>query len=344
MPSSRKTYYDELGVRPRSDPTEIELAWRKYRAQADAPSAAPDRARETRMRAAYETLGDPVKRAEYDRMLAAPRRKQRAKGVMAATLGVVALAGVAAAAYLLQPPPPPAPGTLTVEELTHAASQAMARVDSRDMSGNPQKLGLAFAIDEGFVATSCNGITPFAQLTLYLAPRTVPVKVAQVDEKLGLCKLSATGIGSWPLAVAAGDPSPGDTVYVTKMNAVGEVSLAEAKVKRVVPSDRGKSIEISVAVLPERQGGPVLDARGRVIGVQVLAANTHGEVVRVTPDWAVKPATAEASAPALRPDAPAATPQKPAAEGQPMTREQLDKLRSESVDRAVDQSINAPAK
>jgi hypothetical protein len=83
----------------------------------------------------------------------------------------------------------------------------MARVDSRDMSGNAQKLGLAFAIDEGFVATSCNGITPFAQLTLYMAPRTVPVKVAQVDEKLG--GLQALGRGHRKLAAAGGGgPNP----------------------------------------------------------------------------------------------------------------------------------------
>jgi len=343
MASARRTHYDELGVKPGATPAEIERAWRKYRAEADAPSAAPNRARESRMRSAYETLGDPVKREAYDDMLAGPRRKQRSRGMLAATIGVLVLGGVAAAAYVLQPPPPPAPGTLSLDELTHSAAQAMARVDSRDMSGNAQKLGLAFAIDEGFVATSCNGITPFAQLTLYMAPRTVPVKVAQVDEKLGVCKLSAAGIGSWPLPVAAGEPHPGDIVYVTKMNAVGEVSLVEAKVKRVVPSGRGKSIEISVAVLPERRGGPVLDARGRVIGVQLLAEGTHGEVVQITPDWAVKPVAAEALAPQPAPS-PNPAPPKAGAEGQPMTREQLNALRSESVERAVDQSINPPAK
>ena len=344
MAPSRRTYYDELGLKPGASAPEIERAWRKYRAETDAPSAAPNRAREARMRAAYETLGDPVKREAYDDALAGPRRRQRSKGMLLATLGVIALAGVAAAAYMLQPPPPPAPGTLSIEELTHAASQAMGRVDSRDMSGNTQKLGLAFAIDEGFVATSCHGITPFAQLSLYLAPRTVPVKVAQVDEKLGLCKLSAAGIGSWPLPVSGSEPGPGDTVYVTKMNAVGEVSLAEAKVKRVVPSPRGKSIEISIAVLPERRGGPVIDARGRVIGVQLLAEGKHGEVVRMTPEWAVKPVPAEAPPAAAKPEeVPAASPN-PDANAKPMTREQLDALRSEAVERAVDQSVKPPAK
>src|SRR4051794_28632856 len=129
MPQARRTYYDELGVSRSAKTAEIERAWRKYRAEADAPSAAPDRARESRMRAAYETLGDPVKREAYDQALAAPRRKQQSKGVWMALLGVLVLGGVAAAAYMLQPAPPPPPGTLSIEELTHAASQAMARVD-----------------------------------------------------------------------------------------------------------------------------------------------------------------------------------------------------------------------
>jgi hypothetical protein len=343
MPQARRTHYDELGIGNSATTADVERAWRKYRAEADAPSAAPDRARESRMRAAYETLGDPVKRDAYDEMLAGPRRKQRSKGVWIAVLGVVVLAGVAAGAYLLQPAPPPPPGTLSVEELTHAASQAMARVDSRDMSGNAQKLGLAFAIDEGFVATSCHGITPFAQLSLYIAPRTVPVKVAQVDEKLGVCKLSAAGIGSWPLPLAGADPHPGDIVYVTKMNAVGEVSLAEAKVKRVVPSARGKAIELSVAVLPERRGGPVIDTQGRVVGVQLLPEGTHGEVVRVAPDWAVKPIPSDAM-PSQPATTEAAAPQPVTPHGTPMTREQLNALRSESVERAVNESINPPAK
>src|SRR5205085_5844627 len=129
-----------------------------------------------------------------------------------------------------------------IDELTHNASQAMARVDSTDMSGQKAPIGLAFSLEDGLVATACKGIAPMSQLTLYMPPRTVPVKVAQVDEKLGLCKLSAKGIGSWPLPITSADPAPGETVYATKMNAVGEVGLVEAKVKRVVPSERGKVV------------------------------------------------------------------------------------------------------
>ena len=289
MPNPRRTHYDELGVKQNASDKDIERAYRRYRAEMDLPTAAPDRVRESRMKAAYETLGDPVKRAEYDAMLAGPQKKERSKAMMLATLGVVVLAGVAGAAYVFKPAPPPPEGTLGIEEIRHKASLAVNRVDSMDLSGKAMPIGLGFAIDQGTVATTCNGISPMSVLTLFMPPQAIHVKVAQVDETLGLCKLSASGIGSWPLPITSADPHPGDTVYITKVNAVGEVNLVEAKVKRVVPSPRGKVIETSIPVLPERQGGPVINTHGHVVGVALLPdAGGKGEVVRITPDWAVR--------------------------------------------------------
>ena len=336
MPTPRRTHYDELGVARDAKPADIERAYRKYRTQADMISAAPDRARENRMKSAYATLSNPDKRAIYDLILAAPERKRRSKGVIAAILGIVVLAGVAGAAYLLQPPPPPPPGTLAIDEIAHKASLAVNRVDSTDVSGKSRPMGIAFAIDEGTVATTCAGITPMSVLTLFLPPRAVPVKVAQVDEKLGLCKLSANGIGSWPLPVTGSEPHPGDTVYMTKVNAVGEVGLVEAKVRRVVPSPRGKVIETSVAVLPERQGGPVFDARGHVIGVALWAeANGRGEVVRITPDWAVRPTPVATPAPA-RSAPPPVEAQKPL---ELKTRAAIEEDRRKRIEEAVRKNV-----
>src|SRR2546421_3108114 len=142
MPNPRRTCYDDLGLKRNATANDIERAYRKYRSEQDRITAAPDRVRDNRMKSAYETLVDPQKRAAYDAALAEPQRKQRSKGLMFATLGVIVLGVVAATAYLLQPGSPPAPGTLPIEQLTHNASQAMARVDSRDMSGASMPIGL----------------------------------------------------------------------------------------------------------------------------------------------------------------------------------------------------------
>jgi S1-C subfamily serine protease len=77
------------------------------------------------------------------------------------------------------------------------------------------------------------------------------------------------------------------------------VGLVEAKVKRIVPSPRGQVIETSVAVLPERQGGPVLDIHGHVIGVALHSESSSvGEIVRITPNWVKRAAPAAAPQPA----------------------------------------------
>src|SRR3954468_17201789 len=129
MPS-RRTHYDELGVARHAQAADIERAYRKYRSQADHESAAPDRLRESRMKAAYETLSNPDKRAIYDLQLDAPERRRKSTGLLLAALGVVVLGAVALIAYLLRPAPPPPPGALTIEQIAHDAQQAMARVDS----------------------------------------------------------------------------------------------------------------------------------------------------------------------------------------------------------------------
>jgi hypothetical protein len=130
--------------------------------------------------------------------------------------------------------------------------------------------------------------------------------LAYVDDKLGICKLAASGIGASPLAMAAADPKAGDTVYMTQVDAAGVVTLSKAQVTRVAPSPRGGTVvETSVSVSPEQSGGPVLDERGMVVG-----AALPGEVIRLTPEWASRIRQAEAPPPpaaAAAPPAPATT-------------------------------------
>ena len=335
---ARKTYYDDLGVKKTATNQEIERAYRKYRATMDKVDAAPDRQGESRMKSAYETLMDPERRAKYDEFLVPQQRKREWKGVAAGFAVLILGAGAAVAWQMFKPPPPPPPGSLSVADLTHKAGQAMSRVESMDMSGATKVVGLAFALDEGTVATTCEGITPMSQLTLNMLPRKVPVKVAQVDEKVGVCKLSAAGIGGWPLPVTSADPAPGDVVYMTKMNANGEVSLVDARVKKISPSEHGRSLELSVAVLPERVGGPVLNAFGHVVGVQLMPADAkQGEVVRITPDWAVRKKPVEPPKPAETPAAPPDQPQGLRAESR--SREKIEADRRDSMDKEIDKIV-----
>jgi hypothetical protein len=335
MATHRKTLYEDMGVSRKATPAEIERAYKKYRADMDLITAAPDRPREARMKGAYETLSDPERRAQYDAVLAGPEGKPRSNGLAWLSAGLVVLAGAGVGAYLLRPPPatPPPPGSLGVDEIASAASRAMGRVESTDLSGQAAPIGLAFVIDENTMATSCAGISPLSQLVVRIDyTRVLPARVAQVDEKLGVCKLSVNGVGAWPLAVTGVDPKPGDVVYATKMDATGQVGLVEAKVKRVTGSGVGKVVDISVRVPPERQGGPVLDTHGRVIGVGVLADPAgSGQVVGLTGDWAKppKPVAVPPSPPAAAPPAEAPKP------SHMQTREEIQEERHKRLEEAV---------
>lgn len=339
MANPQRTYYDELGVSRDAKPLDIQRAYGKYRREADRKTAIPNLQRDRRMQAAYDTLSDADKREAYDAMLAAPQsrvgveRTGSGKGVLIVVAAVVVAAAAGAGFFLVQRGGPPPVDT---EQLATAATLAVGRVDSVDVSGKGGAVGLAFAIDENLVATTCNGITPMSQLTLFWPPRTVAAQVAQIDDKLGVCKLSAFGIGARPLPVTAADPAVGEEVYATRMNPAGVVSLVPAKVKRVSGSGNGKIVEISVKVQPEMQGSPVMNAQGRVIGVAVLPDPAgRGQVVGLSPDWAVRKKPVEA--------APTPTPAQPApaarAEGTMKTREQIQAERKEAIEKAIDESM-----
>ena len=80
--AASSSFYDVLGLRPGASPREIKAAYRRL-ALAVHPDAAPHPASSSssedfiRVHAAYSTLSDPDKRADYDRrlLLSAGRRR-----------------------------------------------------------------------------------------------------------------------------------------------------------------------------------------------------------------------------------------------------------------------------
>ncbi|CAL4938500.1 unnamed protein product [Urochloa decumbens] len=83
--AASSSFYDVLGLRPGASPGEIKAAYRRL-ALAVHPDAAPHPSAEDfiRVHAAYSTLSDPDKRADYDRRLLLSAGLRRAQPV---TLG-----------------------------------------------------------------------------------------------------------------------------------------------------------------------------------------------------------------------------------------------------------------
>ena len=306
--AQRQTYYEILGVPPGAKLHDIGLAYNRLVAARRRPDAPPDPRGETLLKEAFAVLSDLDRRRAYDNEL----RKARLKPAFSARQGVVAAAFVALVAagawmYARRSAEPPAPIGRTPQEIAAAATSAIGRLSSMDMSGQSKSIGVAFAVNPGVMVTSCHGIAPNAQLSVNLSPRIVPARVAMTDEALGLCKLEVDGAGSWPISISGVEARAGDVVYATSLNARGEVVLREARVKRVTPDERGRVVDVTIPLVTDNAGAPLLDIHGRVVGVTTLVEGKN-RVVVIPPAWtdATKPS---------EPTAPAATP--PAGEGQP---------------------------
>lgn len=344
MPAKRITHYDVLGVRSDARLAEIQRAYGRIRKELDHEAAAPDPRREAQVRNAYEVLSDEKRRAEYDAMLAAPPPpKESGKRIALATLAVVVIAAAGGAFFLLRPQPAPAAGAKTPDELARMATAAMGRLEALDVSGKGGPIGLAFAVEENTMVTSCTGIAPTSQLTVKMPPRVISARIAQVDQKMGVCKIVAEGVGGKPLPITGVAPKPGDKVYAVKMNAVGEANVVEATVKSTPLEDGVRSFELSVPVLEERRGGPVLDAYGRVIGVAMFPeAAPKGRVVALSSDWALPPKIEATPAPS-EPPRKAEPPQADDRLIGPRNMPQREYATGDAVDAAVNKAMGAPA-
>ena len=286
------TYYEILGIAPNAKHNDVGLAFnRKMRAlkREDVP---PDLKAEGVLKEAFETLSDLDKREQYDAKLRADKLKPRFGRNHAAIAALfVVIVGVGLFWYLR---PQLAPETVAAEvaapgkpyqEVLNAAIPAVGRLQAVEMSGQAQHAGVAFTVEEGVAVTSCEGISPTAQLKVTLHPREVPARVTLTDEDLGLCKLEVPGAGTWPLSVSQVPAKAGDLVYTTQLNSKGEVTLQQAKVRSVKPQGKATVLEVSQPLMAQHAGSPLLDMHGRVVAVANMPAGGKETFVAIPPAW-----------------------------------------------------------
>ncbi|HET9651040.1 MAG TPA: trypsin-like peptidase domain-containing protein, partial [Usitatibacter sp.] len=191
-------------------------------------------------------------------------------------------------------------------------------------------LGLAFAIDEGTMVTSCEGITPNSEMFVKFGQRRAPVRVSAADDPTGLCRLTGGSVGSWPLELAKFDPAAHELAYVVNVGGAGDTQLQETHVKSVSRAGDRNAFELDLAIAPQALGGPLLDVEARVVGA---AARVNGRAlyVRVPDSWLVE----RFVKPAPPPPAPAG---EPAAQGEttavPRTPADISPERRERLEKA----------
>ena len=305
------TYYEMLGIKPNAKHIEVGLAFNRRMAAQRREDAPPDLKGETKLREAFEVLSDLDRRAEYDAKLRAALVKPAfARGHVSLAAGFIVLVAAGLYWYLRPTEPPPVIGK-SYQEILNAAIPAVGRLQTVDMSGNGQHAGIAFAVDEGTLVTSCRGLSPNAQLSVALGARVIPARVTLSDDTLGLCKLEVAGAGSWPLSVSAVAAKASDRVYAVQVTPKGDVLLREGHVKVVRSGEKAPVMEISVPLPAQHGGAPLLDIHGRVVAVASMPPESKGAYVPIPKTWGEAPpppptpaAQPEPSADAAKPDAP----------------------------------------
>jgi putative serine protease PepD len=209
-------------------------------------------------------------------------------GLVALIVAVVALgrAGDDAPAPAATPAAPAAAPTF--RELYERVDGVVARIDARRGPGDPpfgngrrDAIGAAFVIDErGHVVTNAHVVERARSATVRFARSSerIPARIVGVDAAtdLAVLRVDPDRLGDdAPLPLAPADSvRVGDTVLAVgtpfrlqSSASAGIVSAVGREIEGLTGFAIPDSIQTDAAINPGNSGGPLVDARGRVVGV-----------------------------------------------------------------------------
>jgi hypothetical protein len=273
------SHYDILRVEKDAQPQQIERAYRRIKAEMQKETTPPDPRLRVLVEQAHDVLSDPARREAYDKQyFAAAAQIDRARrSPVGIAAFVVAIGAVGAAAWMALRPAPPTPviEARPKKEIQQSVSMAVGRVTQVGLDGRDAPLGVAFSIAEGTLVTACEGISPNTELRVHFGKRLAPVRVTDINEATGLCKLTGGDVGSWPLPFSKGDARPGEGIYAVAVARDNEPRLVDARFRMAKPNGDIRSYEADVAAGAQVLGAPLLDRDGGILGA---AARVEGKM------------------------------------------------------------------
>ncbi|APV50870.1 hypothetical protein BWI17_14945 [Betaproteobacteria bacterium GR16-43] len=281
-------YYEILGIPKRAKLTDVTRAYNRWVAEFKKESTAPDPRRESLLREAFEILSDDDRRDAYDKEMAAQAKAAGKKpGVPVAAIAAAVLVGVAGAGafFFLRSPAPPVAKTKSTDELQFAMAGSVSPIVTFDVSGKVEPVGLGFVIENKVMVANCKGVPPGVQLMVNNGKNPVAARVTMADEALGICKILTDSYVGEPLGVSNVTPVVGAKVYAASLGAKGEVGLRESTITKVVDDANGKAILSSFSAQAGGNGGPLLDAAGKVVAVATLQADGSTVHRVIPPGW-----------------------------------------------------------
>jgi len=179
--------------------------------------------------------------------------------------------------YLLRPakaPSRPADVTMNPQELVSAVGFHLGRVSGALMSGEVRDLGVAVAVAENEMATTCRGMGAGTLLTVKSGELTLKAELLRVNTELDICTISVKG-SSPGLKMRPGLPGAQEKIQAIVFDAAGKPEARAVNVAKTIQDPKGVVFEVKTfAPLPN--GTPLFDSQARLVGL-VTAPSTLGE-------------------------------------------------------------------
>ena len=138
-----------------------------------------------------------------------------------------------------------------------------------DASGTPTALGSGFLVAPQLLVTN-HHVVERGEPVLAVGPARIPLKIVSIDKVNDLALVSVgTGLTSTPLPLASGEVKPGEQVYAIGNPKGLEKTISQGIISGLRERDGRKLIQVTAPISHGSSGGPVLNAKGEVVGVAV---------------------------------------------------------------------------
>jgi hypothetical protein len=155
------------------------------------------------------------------------------------------------------------------KKIYSASQDSVFLVYLNDSSGTPSALGSAFLVAPRLLVTNAH-VADAGSPVLAVGPVRIPLKILRTDEKNDLALFSVdVDLTSRPLPLASVAVSPGEPVF-----AIGNPEGLEKTISQGIISGLRKRgdrdlLQVTSPISHGSSGGPILNAKGEVVGVAV---------------------------------------------------------------------------